>query len=125
MWVFDISDENTDNWGLATIDNKPLFTATSPTTTSDTYISQPITTRPSIGLHPSGNPEQNGVLVAFGTGKYVETGDNVSDNQATQSFYVIWDHYLENTSTSDQYNSVAISSVRDSSENDTYTDLLH
>jgi type IV pilus assembly protein PilY1 len=89
MWVFDISGTDETTWGITTTNSKPLFTAYSPTKNDATeYIRQPITTRPSVVRHPSGT----GVLVAFGTGKYVENiVDVITTNQATQSFYVIAD----------------------------------
>lgn len=109
--------------GLATSDDKPLFTATSPTQNDkEEYIYQAITTRPSIGLHPTGYPAINGVLVAFGTGKYIENGDNASDNQATQSFYVIWDKYSEDEKGISH--STIVTSTRDLSEDNKYSDLL-
>jgi type IV pilus assembly protein PilY1 len=92
MWVFDITDEDTSNWGNAITGDLPLFTAKSPTTVSDTdltYRSQSITSHAAVGAHPNGVDE--GVLVAFGTGKYIESGDSSVTDQATQSFYVIWD----------------------------------
>lgn len=45
---------------------------------------QPITWPPEVTLHPYG-----GVMVLFGTGKYLESGDNTSTQ--VQSFYGIWD----------------------------------
>jgi type IV pilus assembly protein PilY1 len=47
---------------------------------------QPITERPTTGFHPSG-----GLLVYFGTGKYVESADNIVTGAPTQTFYAIWD----------------------------------
>ncbi|TEW56781.1 fimbrial assembly protein [Psychromonas sp. RZ22] len=88
MWVFDISSSDVNQWGNNIDGNKPLFTTSSPTESDDgSLMSQPITTRPSVARHPSGT----GVLVAFGTGKYIESSDKSVDNQATQSFYVIAD----------------------------------
>ncbi|MGY5450849.1 pilus assembly protein [Agarivorans sp. MS3-6] len=89
MWAFDISSSTSTAWGLATTDDKPLFTATSPDQQDSVYRAQPITTRPSVGAHPYGLSE--GVLVAFGTGKYVENADNNAIGEPTQSVYVIWD----------------------------------
>ena len=48
---------------------------------------QPITERPEVGEHPEG-----GYLVYFGTGKYIESGDNSGTGQTTQTFYGIWDN---------------------------------
>jgi type IV pilus assembly protein PilY1 len=100
MWVFDVSDGSSSNWDLATADDKPLFSAVSPTKLDTlTHTAQPITTRPSVGAHPYGLSQ--GVLVAFGTGKYVENSDNNILGEATQSVYVIWDKlnssYLSST----------------------------
>ncbi|GAB1623634.1 hypothetical protein AAOGI_36840 [Agarivorans albus] len=90
MWAFDVSDGSSSNWDLATADDKPLFSAVSPTKLNGlTHTAQPITTRPSVGAHPYGLSQ--GVLVAFGTGKYVENSDNNVLGEATQSVYVVWD----------------------------------
>ena len=55
--------------------------------TCDTTNAQPITTRPSVTRHPSGS----GVMVFFGTGKFIESIDKVAGNGGLQSFYGIWD----------------------------------
>ncbi len=88
MWVFDISNESVTEWGNKKDSEDPLFTALSPTMDGIKYQPQSITTRPSVARHPSGS----GVIVAFGTGKYIEKGDTDIENQATQSFYAIADH---------------------------------
>ena len=49
---------------------------------------QPITVRPEVGRHRS----RPGLMIYFGTGKYLETSDNTRDSQITQSFYAIWDN---------------------------------
>jgi len=87
MWVFDISSADPADWGIKTVGEKPLFTALSPTVKNGEYQSQSITTRPSVIRHSTGT----GVLIAFGTGKYIESDDNSAEEQATQSFYVIAD----------------------------------
>lgn len=89
MWVFDISSDDTDDWGIQKTGGAPLFTAISPTLKSNNieYMPQSITTRPSVVRHPDGV----GVLIAFGTGKYIESDDTSAVDQATQSFYVIED----------------------------------
>lgn len=49
---------------------------------------QPITAPPTAAYHPDG-----GLLVLFGTGKYLETSDNVvALDETTQSYYAIWDN---------------------------------
>ncbi|RBW46829.1 fimbrial assembly protein [Psychromonas sp. B3M02] len=88
MWAFDISSEDPSEWGIKKTAGAPLFTALSPTLDNQEYMSQPITSRPSVVRHPDGE----GVLIAFGTGKYVESDDTSADDQATQSFYVVEDN---------------------------------
>lgn len=89
MWKFDVSSSNTNSWGSAYGSGpnpKPLFTACDNTSCSN---AQPITTRPRIGSHPTGQ----GVMVYFGTGQYLETSDNiVSAPIYKQSYYGIWDN---------------------------------
>ncbi|GLS89540.1 hypothetical protein GCM10007916_06070 [Psychromonas marina] len=109
MWVFDISSDDTDDWGILNEDNYPLFTAYSPTMENSVYLPQSITSRPSVARHPSGS----GVLVAFGTGKYVEFSDTEVSNQATQSFYVI----------ADKLDGTVVNASRDSSDENKFTDL--
>lgn len=67
----------------------PLFT----TNTKDdgSGVRQPITTQPKVAPHPNG-----GVLVYFGTGKYLEVSATDPDhndltNGDVQTFYAIWD----------------------------------
>lgn len=55
---------------------------------SATPIPQPITSRPDVGNHPTG---EAGYMVYFGTGKYIETTDKSLDSTRVQSFYGIWD----------------------------------
>ncbi len=47
-------------------------------------LEQPITSQPKVANHPDG-----GVLVYFGTGRYLTDADNTNHDQ--QSFYAIWD----------------------------------
>ena len=53
---------------------------------------QPITVRPDVGRHPTGT----GYLVYFGTGQYLETGDNSAIGEVTQTFYGVWDKNAKN-----------------------------
>jgi type IV pilus assembly protein PilY1 len=59
----------------------PLFTAT-----DNVGSPQPILGPPEITIHPN-----NGQLVLFGTGKYIEPSDNT--DSSVQSFYGIWDKH--------------------------------
>lgn len=84
LWKFNLKDEDSDNWDIAYNDGatptpapKPLFTATG----------QPITSAPDVMEHPSG---ENGLLVIFGTGKYLGETDRTNTDQ--QSVYGIWDY---------------------------------
>jgi len=83
MWKIDVTDKSPSRWGVAFSGN-PLFTAVSP---GDEV--QAITTRPAIKRHPLGI--QNGVLVLFGTGRYLELADDTTIGIPTQSVYSIWD----------------------------------
>ncbi|MDN5849560.1 MAG: fimbrial assembly protein, partial [Nitrococcus sp.] len=79
LWKFDVTDDNnTNNWVVA--HNAPLFTGVR------SSVHQPITTAPSIRRHPTGE----GLLVLFGTGKYLESSD-ANASTAVQSVYGIWD----------------------------------
>jgi type IV pilus assembly protein PilY1 len=80
LWRFDISNTTPSNWGAP----QRIFTATNASSTA-----QPITTRPEVGFHPV--PTKSGVIVYFGTGKYLEDSDNTASGAPTQTFYGIWD----------------------------------
>lgn len=84
--IFDGSvTSNSTTWKLAfssatcTDDCVPLFKAT-----NDSATAQPITWPPEVSLHPDG-----GLVVLFGTGKYIESSDNL--NTDVQSFYSVRD----------------------------------
>jgi type IV pilus assembly protein PilY1 len=97
MWKFIPSTGNT--WKVA-FSGSPLFTAPA----DDTGYIQPITTRPEAGLHPTGLP---GVIVYFGTGKYIENGDNVGDSNVNR-FYAVWDLWNEGDTSTLSYHSRTI-----------------
>ncbi len=78
MWKFDLSDTNASNWDVAYQSSGtpvPLFSAT-----DANGVEQPITSRPSIAYNPDG-----GFNVIFGTGKYLEIGDNVIPTSPAQN----------------------------------------
>jgi len=92
IWKFDMTG-NASNWGSAFKQGntpEPLYTATDDNGTTNTTADdtvQPITTRPVAVNHPDG-----GFMVLFGTGKYLENGDNTIPNSPqTQTFYGIHD----------------------------------
>lgn len=55
------------------------------TATDTSSVVQPITSAPELYAHPNG-----GIMVLFGTGKYLETADKTTSSQ--QTFYGIWDN---------------------------------
>ncbi|KAF0098754.1 MAG: Tfp pilus assembly protein tip-associated adhesin PilY1 [bacterium] len=77
--AFSTSAWNAGTYTLTCSPCKPLFVATN----ASSQI-QPITWPPEVTLHPYG-----GQMVLFGTGKYLESGDNGTSQ--VQSFYGIWD----------------------------------
>lgn len=83
LWKFDLTASNRNQWGVAYSDGdgdpRPLFTAV-----DSSGHRQPITTRPDAMASPHG-----GLMLVFGTGKYLGIGDPTDD--ATQSVYGIWD----------------------------------
>lgn len=94
MWKFDVRDASPTNWGVAygtVAAPEPLFTAVDP---DDGTIAQPITSRPEIIRGPRGV----GMMVLFGTGKYLETIDKSVDvdSPTIQAYYGLWD---QNTGT--------------------------
>lgn len=84
VWKVDIANKSVLDWEYDTGSGStplPLFVAK-----TSSGVNQPITFRPSVAYHPEG-----GLLVMFGTGKYIETTDVDVANQLTQSVYGIWD----------------------------------
>lgn len=82
IWKFDVSSSNKNLWDSAYSQGstpEPLFTTDS---------NQPITTQPQVIEHPDG---EDGYMVYFGTGRYLQSVDNTSVGQTTQTFYGIWD----------------------------------
>ncbi len=82
IWKFDVTGTSPSQWKVAfgnAANPAPLFTAKDATNNP-----QPVTTRLEVGKHPV-----SGVIVYFGTGKYLETTDNLTTS--SQTFYAIWD----------------------------------
>jgi len=89
VWKFDITSNDTSKWvidGPGSTAN-PIFTATDG---ESTPTAQPITSLIQVGFAPDG---RSGVMLYFGTGKYLEVGDNSASGQATQTFYGLWDNF--------------------------------
>lgn len=91
VWKIDVKSGTPSQWGSfyrLGVTPKPLFTAVDGAATPNP---QPITSRLEVGRHPDGEP---GFMVYFGTGKYVEVGDNVPSASPIQTFYGLWDQDL-------------------------------
>ena len=81
LWRFDL---NVSPWVIGNSGN-PVFTTDSPAGGVDP---QPITVRPEVG-RKKGTVDE--LVVYFGTGKYLEQGDNDPTGTPTQTFYAVWD----------------------------------
>jgi type IV pilus assembly protein PilY1 len=82
VWKIDVSNSNTNQWDFAYQSGnspEPVFTAVDASSNP-----QPITAKIEVGAHPSG-----GVMLYFGTGKYIETSDVTSNS--VQTLYGIRD----------------------------------
>jgi len=75
LWAFDLSGNNPDNWGVD-FSGTPLFST-----------SQAITAQPQVGKNKLG-----GLMVYFGSGKYFDVGDNMSDAPVSNTYYGIHDN---------------------------------
>jgi type IV pilus assembly protein PilY1 len=79
LWRFDLT-------GTSALPVRRLFSATGPGVGNALGAAQPITAPVAVARHPTGV----GTLVLFGTGKYLDVKEDVSDGRV-QSFYAIWD----------------------------------
>ena len=82
LWEFDLSSASEADWQVANL-GQPLFSAV-----NQSGEMQPITAQPGV-IAASGNPPNGGVMVYFGTGRYLAAEDTA--NTDVQSFYAIWD----------------------------------
>ncbi|SJM92319.1 pilus assembly protein [Crenothrix polyspora] len=88
LWKFDLS-ASAGNWPVPI---KPLFVAcTAAGTACNSSNRQAITGKPTLGK--VGLDQNNtGLMVYFGTGKYIDTSDNsIGTQPQLQTFYGIWD----------------------------------
>jgi len=92
LWKFDLSSANAADWKVAYqagSNPAPLFKAV-----NDSAKAQPITSKPSVSRGPKGN----GLMILFGTGKYLEPSDLIigasTSRTDVQSFYGIIDTLL-------------------------------
>lgn len=83
VWKFDISSADASQWKSALVNSSdapvPFFEA------KDGTDELPISTAPAVSFPPFG-----GVMVSFGTGKSIVTGD-FPDTSKPQRFYSLWD----------------------------------
>jgi type IV pilus assembly protein PilY1 len=93
LWKFDVRDSNSANWDFSYTQGgtpMPLFVACRDATNVNCSAAnrQPITAKPQVGF----GPQQDGLMVYFGTGKYFQEGDNiVGASPGVETFYAIWD----------------------------------
>lgn len=93
LWKVDVSNPNPSFW-LASSNISKIYSTTQ--TAGSGW--QPIVQAPVVGPHPQGLDK--GLMIYFGTGKYIETTDNASSGAHTQALYAIWD---KNNSLSDHF----------------------
>ncbi len=88
MWQFNVNSADPDEWvvgyggstGNPRTGGAPLFSA---------GANQPITAQPEVGLNLL-TPDPDDLVVYFGTGRFIQVGDNTRVGQDTQSFYGIF-----------------------------------
>lgn len=92
LWKFDLTSNDDDDWDVSYSDDDgdpvPLYVAR-----ASSNARQPITSRVDVARGPNGV----GMLVLFGTGKFLEVSDR--STTATQTFYGIYDPNTLNEST--------------------------
>jgi type IV pilus assembly protein PilY1 len=88
LWKFDLTAESAAEWTVAYNDgiyDWPLFKAQGRDSEGNLYT-QPITSKPEVMFHP----QENGLMVLFGTGKFLGKTDFY--DKRTQTVYGIWDY---------------------------------
>ena len=79
LWKFDLTNASPASWGVS-YGGTPLFVAK-----DANGVVQPITSKPEVGRGPKGQ----GMMVLFGTGKFMEQADKTPTQ--TQTFYGVID----------------------------------
>ncbi len=85
MWAFDLTSTSETSWDIAHSGSSPLFAAGS----SKPITMKPLIVKPDVSWIPDTAGNLPNIMVYFGTGQYIATGDATNTNQ--QSFYGIWD----------------------------------
>jgi type IV pilus assembly protein PilY1 len=93
MWKFDLSSTDSSAWGVAFSGGSPAVPQPLYRARDASSNAQPITVRPEVTRGPFGS----GMVVLFGTGKYLESDDRLTTPTRVQTFYGIVDR---NTGTS-------------------------
>jgi type IV pilus assembly protein PilY1 len=123
MWKFDLTSTSPSNWKIAhtrTVSSvtvpAPLFAAV-----DESGNAQPITVRPEVARGPGGE----GMMILFGTGKYLETIDKQLTPERPQTFYGIFDrNTLPTSSNPSAANDDIVSSRDDLTEQQITHELL-
>ncbi|MEW5248925.1 PilC/PilY family type IV pilus protein [Microbulbifer sp. 2201CG32-9] len=84
MWSFDLSSDSDEDWGV--YGDKPLFSAGN----AAGRPNRAILAAPLVARNTAVDGQGANVLVMFGTGQYLNSGD-LSDNRPG-SFYAVWDN---------------------------------
>lgn len=84
LWQFNVNAADPAQWTVA-YDNQPLFVAR-----DHVGARQPITAVPEVGLNLLSSNDPDDMIVYFGTGRFVASGDNRASGQQNQSFYGIF-----------------------------------
>lgn len=92
VYAFDVSNPNPSRWGAGELKHEAM---------DDAGNRAPITAPIVVGSHPTGE----GVMLYFGTGKYLEPSDQMP-GRATRRFYALWDRGF-NTNTAGRTNIAA------------------
>lgn len=114
MWKFDVSSSVASNWKIAygTASAPAPLVAACTNTSSCSTTTQPITSKPQVGL--PGKTQNSGVMVYFGTGKYFEDTDVTT--MQTQSLYGIWDNGATVSRSQLQQQSIVLNLALDSTQ---------
>lgn len=89
LWQFNVNAASEGSW-VAGYNGNPVFTAR-----DHIDVAQPITAEPEVGLNQlTADPDD--LVVYFGTGRYLQIGDNSQIGQQNQTFYGIFVNPIAN-----------------------------
>lgn len=84
MWQFNVNSEDPAEWAVG-YNGTALFAAV-----DAGGVPQPITATPEVGLNLLTGTNKDDLVVYFGTGRYLASGDNTRIGQRAQTFYGIF-----------------------------------